>query len=490
MGTARRGGAFTMRKNTKNKTKRRTLHDRLLYFKEDNYKGYLLLLFVLVNLAIFIFTAIAVSLLPENNGLTLKGILWRSLSYMLDPGNLEEPRSAVGTVILSIFTIIGMICFSGGMVAFLSTMITDYLEDLRNGDTAIRYKHFTLFLGWNDHALGLLKTFMQDDRQSPVTDFVVILTKKNGWTLRENIMKQLREYQEDHEDTHELRILVRSGDPAEYSSLLMVDFKNADKVFIFLEEEDEDPDFGAERAYFSLTRAYTILGDRKDKERGKTSESSVSIVVETLFENTADLINRFPIKNGFRNVKTEAFSIACVLGQQYAGMIPNQGNVMICNVNEIGFYLLDAIMKRNEQSTGPKQKVLLMAEATQEENVKSVFEKPQFSSLWVDSPLLFHDRKELCGKLISNMQGDFQTLFILTEDYTTHTSERNNFELWADLAEGLPPESEVAKNVGNRIFFEMLDETDAQIIEGFELGHCVITGNLVTEHIAELCKDM
>lgn len=132
-----------MQKNKRIKTKLSTLHDRLYYFREDNYEGFLLLLFVLVNLAIFIATAIAVCFLPENNGLTFKEILWRSLSYMLDPGNLEEPPSAIGTIVLSIFTIIGMIFFSGGMVAFLSSMLTDYLENLRNGDTQIHYKHFT-----------------------------------------------------------------------------------------------------------------------------------------------------------------------------------------------------------------------------------------------------------------------------------------------------------------------------------------------------------
>ena len=479
-----------MRTNSNLKTKIWTLHDRLCYFKENNYKGYLLFVFVLINLAIFLSTTIAVRLLPENNGLTFKGILWRSLSYMLDPGNLEEPPSAVGTIVLSCFTILGMIFFSGGMVAFLSTMITDYLEDLRNGDTTIHYKHFTLFLGWNDHALGLLKTFMQNDRQSMVTDFVVILSKENGWTLRENIMKQLREYQKDHEGTHELKLLVRNGDPADYSSLLIVDFKNADKVFIFLEEEDEDPDFEVERAYFSLTRAYTIRGDRKNKTREMAPDAGVSVVVETLFEDTAELINRFPVKNGFRSIKTEAFSIARVLGQQYAGMLPPQGNIMICNVNEIVSYLLDAILKRNEQSTGPKQKVLLVADAKQEEAVKELLEKDRFNGLWVDPPVLFHDRKELCGKLISNMQGAYQALFILTDDYSTYSGERRNFELWADLAEALPSESEASKNVGNRIFFEMLDETDAQIIEGFELGRCVITGNLITDHIAGVCKNM
>ena len=221
-------------------------------------------------------------------------------------------------------------------------------------------------------------------------------------------MKQLREYQKYHEGTHELRILVRSGDPAEYSSLLVVDYRNADKVFIFLEEADEDPDFGAERAYFSLMRAYTMRGE-KDKVQEKEPDGSVSVVVETLFENTAELINRFPIKNGFRSIETEAFSIVRVLGQQYAGMIPREGNIVICNVNDVVFYLLDEIMKRNEEPAGAKQKVLLMAEAKQEEKVKSLLENSRFNNLWADSPVIFDDRKELCSKLISNIQGDFQT---------------------------------------------------------------------------------
>ena len=82
------------------------------------------------------------------------------------------------------------------------------------------------------------------------------------------------------------------------------------------------------------------------------------------------------------------------------------------------------------------------------------------------------------------------------DDYTTYSGERNNFELWADFAEGLSqeslspegfsPESAATEKAGKQIFFEMLDETDAQIMEGFELGQCVITGKLITEHIAEM----
>ena len=86
-----------MRKNSKIDTKIWTMHDRLYYFKENNYKGFLLLLFVLVNLLVFIIMAVAVHLLPDNNGLTLKEILWKSLSYMLDSSETGIRRSIINT---------------------------------------------------------------------------------------------------------------------------------------------------------------------------------------------------------------------------------------------------------------------------------------------------------------------------------------------------------------------------------------------------------
>ena len=65
-----------------------------------------------------------------------------------------------------------------------------------------------------------------------------------------------------------------------------------------------------------------------------------------------------------------------------------------------------------------------------------------------------------------------------------HSKERLSPE--GVSVEGLSQESAATEEANKQIFFEMLDETDAQIMEGFELGHCVITGKLITEHIAEM----
>ena len=82
----------------------------------------------------FIVSTVVIYILPGNKGAGLKEIIWKSFSLILDQGNLQPDPSPVVTLILSIIAVLGMIFLSGGMVAFLSSMFQDYLEEIRDGD--------------------------------------------------------------------------------------------------------------------------------------------------------------------------------------------------------------------------------------------------------------------------------------------------------------------------------------------------------------------
>ncbi|MBQ9009191.1 MAG: hypothetical protein IJ088_07685 [Clostridia bacterium] len=461
-----------------------TLYDRMCYFRENNYRGFLLLMFVLINFVLFVVSALAVGWLPDNEGMSTRDILWKSFLLILDPGNLSSDPSALVTVIFSIITIAGMVCFSAGMVAFLSSMMKDYLEEIRDGETAIHYRHFTLFLGWNDRALALLKAFMRGERKGAVTDFVVILSKHDGRELRDDIMTQLREYRRYHEDTHALRILVRSGDSAEYSSLLDVGFKHADKVFVFRDDEENEPDFGVERAFFSLAYASMMQTKHNRKDGKKKAKRRVSVLVETLSEDAADLINRFhPERKGNSNLEVTAFSADRVLGRKYAGMIPEHGSVIICHFNRTLFAMLEEITKRVQAGEFRMPRVLLVAGEDQRKDVEKLYEDQRLKGIWGGPPAICHNREELCEKLDEGLDEGYQSAFIMSADDTTpEGGDYRNFELWATLVDELGSETELAEN---RIFFEMHNEADAQIIEGFGIGQCIISNKLITEQFMQ-----
>ncbi len=476
-------------KNPKKKPIYGTWHDRLLYFREDNYRGFLALIFVVINFLILFVAILAFGLLGDTTGLGYKDIIWKGISIMLDPGNLEPDPSLLITIILSLITIVAMICFSSGMVAFLSNILNDHLDDVREGDNEIHYDHFTLFLGWNDRGLELLKAFMLKDSQNSVTDFVVILSGYNGRDLREKIQKQLKEYMKYHEEAHELRILVRTGDPADYGSLLTVNCLNADEVFILRDDEDHvEPDYGVERTFFSLMHAYGMKGETSPK---KVSSNTVDIVVEAITEETSDLVMRFqPREAGIRSFTTSAFSTARILGQKYAGLVPHQDRIVICNVNLTVPYMLEELKKQAEANAERTPKVLLIIEEDQEDAARELYEDSRFEELWEQAPVIFYKEMELYEKLRDRMKSGWRSLFILSDYYkSASVGDHHSFGLWASLADTIESDEALGKEAGNGVFFEIQDETDAQIMESFAFGQCIITEKLISDHMVGICRD-
>ncbi len=474
-------------KRRKMRPKNGSLHDKILYYKEDNYRGYLALVFIAANLLLLGISILAMGTLADTTGMTTKDIIWRGLSIMLDPGNLEPDPSLLITLVLSLITIIGMICFSGGMVAFLSSMLNDHLEKVREGGNSIHYKHFTLFLGWNHRGLDLLKAFMSKKSQDSVTDFVVILSKNNGPDLREHIMKQLREYLKNHEEAHALRLLVRTGDPGDFGSLLTVDYQNADEVFILGDEDDADSDFGVERIFFSLTRAYTRQSGGRVK---KIRETDVDIVVEALYEDTAEMINHFrPRKEGIRTFATEAFSMTRLLGRKYAEMLPRKDRITICSLNEAVPFMLEALKEKTEGGREPMPGVLLLVEESQREEARELYENSSFASLFVQEPVIVQKRAELSERIVRELKSGCRSILVLSPyDYMNGGWEHRNFEIWAELEDKIETDPELTRDACNSVLFEMLDETDAQIIDGFDFGRCIISSNMISEYMLELCK--
>ncbi len=464
-----------------------TWHDRFLYFREDNYKGFLALGFLGVSFFILFVAVMAFGLLTDTTGMTHADIIWKGISIMLDGGNLSQDPSFLVTIILSLITVMSMICFSGGMVAFLSNMLSDHLEKVRDGDKEIRYQHFTLFLGWNDRALGLLKAFMLKEELNTVTDYVVILSELDGPELRERIQKQLGEYASHHKEAHLLRILVRNGDPADYASLLMVNYKNADEVFIFRDDEDMEPDYGVIRTFFSLMRAYEQQGQKLQNDR---PDDCVDIVAEAITDETVELINRYrPRVPGIRSFRTEAFSTVRILARKYAEMVAGQDRVMLCHVNLVLPFLLEEMKKQAESAAGRIPKVTLLSDEDHANEAKALYEDSRFGEMWEQPPVLFREEMEQCDLLAAGLRNGYHRIFIMS-DYIRAAAGRDHrsFGLWVYLADLVESDQTLMKAGEDRIIFEMQDETDAQIMEGFPFGQSIISADLIQEHMIGICK--
>ena len=124
----------------------------------------------------------------------------------------------------------------------------------------------------------------------------------------------------------------------------------------------------------------------------------------------------------------------------------------------------------------------MVVEKNQESEAEELYGDPELAGLWEDEPIVAQTESELKTRLIEEINKGSATLFIFSDrSGTFDNGERYNFELWISLISEVERE-QIKKN---RIFFEMDDETDARIIEGFEIGECVIRDKIINEHYLE-----
>ncbi len=85
--------------------------------------------------------------------------------------------------------------------------------------------------------------------------------------------------------------------------------------------------------------------------------------------------------------------------------------------------------------------------------------------------------------------GNCDILILSPYDVETRGWEHRNFELWAEMEDKIETDPGLTKEDCNSVYLEMVDETDAQIIDGFDFGMCIISSNLVAKHMIGICRE-
>ena len=111
----------------------------------------ILSLFALGFVAAAVLRLVAGLVLPDKSAPELTDGLWRTFIEIADPGNIGDDSDAPWvSKIAGIATIfVGMVLFSS-MVAFITSLFQDKLEELRRGKSGVIEAGHTLILGFGD----------------------------------------------------------------------------------------------------------------------------------------------------------------------------------------------------------------------------------------------------------------------------------------------------------------------------------------------------
>lgn len=264
-------------------------------YRMDNMfsKGTGILIFWLgvVSLIIIILAAVIIVTLnisPEGESAhSFIEAFWQSMMRTLDPGNMADDAGWLYRFVMLLVTLSGIFLIST-FIGLITSGIVQRLEDLQRGRSRVIESGHTVILGWNEQVYTIIEEFIIANANQP--EGCVVIMGPGDKVEMENLIR------EHIQDTGKTRIVVRSGDPVEMSSLEILSLDTA-KGIIVISPKGTESDSEVIKTCLAITKnpkrngtPYHIIAELHDPKNKQVAQVVGGDEIEWLL--TGEIIAR------------------------------------------------------------------------------------------------------------------------------------------------------------------------------------------------------
>lgn len=155
---------------------------------------------------------------------------WQSLMRTLDPGTMGGDEGWGFRVVMLMVTIGGIFIVSA-LIGIISAGFDQKLDELRKGHSKVLESNHTLILGWSPKLYTIISelAIANENQKKPR---VVVLAERDKSEMEDDIKNHI-------EDLRNTKVICRSGDPLDGTSLDMVNYNEARSIIILPPENEE-----------------------------------------------------------------------------------------------------------------------------------------------------------------------------------------------------------------------------------------------------------
>ncbi len=230
---------------------------------------------VLINLVILVVAALIAVVIDDGFDNWIDAFANGSLKWMLTPNAILEIEHPETLFLAVVVLIIGIVLFSGTIIALTTNAIKDYFEKKKSGSGKIHLDQHIVILNWNNKVPELVSDLIYVDDKD-VT--VMILADIDKFYAERQIVNALKK--EDREAIKHLNVLVKRGDPMLHQNLADITIDKAQSIIIMNPESHD-----------------LVLGDM--------SKSDLSVIKVILALGPIDFIYEPPIVVEIKHYETK-----------------------------------------------------------------------------------------------------------------------------------------------------------------------------------------
>lgn len=233
------------------------IRERLRYWFDNTMsKGTPALIGWLAVASVLLVAIVTLVAWPFADGLSPLRVAWMSLLRTLDPGTMGGDDGNWFFVFMMLMVTLGGIFIVSALVGVLSAGLDAKLDELRKGRSRVVERRHTVVLGWSEEIFAVVSELAKA-KKSEHRPVIAVLADRDKVQMEEELRARLG-------DIGGTRLVVRSGDPAEPSSLALVSPDAAHSILILSTDDAE------------LVKTLLALGSRRWTASGPSVVAAVA----------------------------------------------------------------------------------------------------------------------------------------------------------------------------------------------------------------------
>ncbi len=152
-----------------------------------------------------------------------------SLKWMLTPNAILQITNTDLLFLAVTVLVIGMILFTGTIIALTTNALKDYFQRKKEGSGKIYLQDHIVILNWNNKVPELVADLVHVNYKEIK---VVILAEVDKVQAEKQLLNAINKNKHDDKELSNLNVLVKSGDPLLYSELNDISIEEANSLLI------------------------------------------------------------------------------------------------------------------------------------------------------------------------------------------------------------------------------------------------------------------
>lgn len=489
-------------------------------FRLKKPKLSIMIIFIIINIFLLSIASILAYFIGEGFYSNIFDAFWRgAIRWFIDPGLYQDDVAQNLRTLSFVFIIIGMITLNGGIIAFITSTMQDYVFKNKSGKTKLSLSNHILILNYNNKVIEIIENFLSDEQKFQI----VVLSNQPREDILSNISNRLYEiatpsYKKKlnyiilEGDIHSIKDLDRACYQTASSIIILNDFNLSKKeqqisflkLLVILKPKEQ-------------TIILDILDDNTEKlirskfitekkwnnnrlillnEKRIISNLIVQIIIDPQLTYVFDELLSFKGSEFYLRKASDDYNFISELKESKYS-IPIQSR----NLNQFGFWTLvlssqakyakviDPTLKNQPLSSSLKYSTTSQTETDVHvlvlgTNSKKPYIAESLNAYQLNQDMKIHADFEL--RLNENIldkihHGYYKSIFIMNDD-SNNSDYRNNSSTLTNLIELY--DSCVANNV--QMIPEITDFKDFTIVKEYKINHMILSNQYISKIMTQL----